>query len=174
MKRILVILTAVLFAQFSLSSAQQMKIITAGEAEFIPEFNGVVVLDKDKFILNLNIPANMRDKEYQNVDLQNGDEIQFVNGKKIKTIKDFKMMYTETKTGNEVKFGIIRNGQRFIVSFKKASAPKGERKIIQNGGGNQQNIKMVNGKVFINGKEANPDSLKKAGMNIMIKKGKDD
>jgi PDZ domain-containing secreted protein len=168
MKQILVILAAVLLTQFSLSNAQQMKIITSGDVEFMPEINGVVVHEKDKFILNLNIPADMRSKEYQNVDLQNGDEIQFVNGKKIKTIKDFKNMYTETKSGNEVKFGVMRNGQRFIVAFKKGTIKEESVKS----GENKNKIQVINGKVFINGKEANIDSLKKAGVNVIIKKGK--
>lgn len=168
MKKFLMIFALFISAQFNFSNAQQVKIFTGGDAEFMPEFNGVVVFEKDKLILNLNIPADMRAKEYQEVDLQNGDEIQFVNGKKIKTIKDFKKYYTGTRTGGEVKLGLMRNGQRYIVGFKKGAAQEQSAQ----GGEGKNNIQVKDGKVFINGKEANIDSLKKAGVNIMIKKGK--
>ena len=168
MKKLVLIFAILIYAQFNLSDAQQMKIITNGEAEFLPEFNGVVLFEKNKFVINLNIPANMRSKEYQNVDLQTGDEIQFVNGKKIKTIKDFRKYYSELKPGDEVKFGIVRDNQRYIIPFKKGSMPKDDSEGA-NGGAVKQKIQVINGKVFINGKEANLDSLKKAGVNIKVK-----
>ena len=154
-------------------NAQQIKMISEDDAEMLPEIKGVVLFEDGKIVIGPSPSADQRENEYQDLDLQSGDEIQFVNGKRIKTMEDFKKNYHAIKTGEEVKFGINRNNQRFIVTFKKAEAMKGEPKIrIKRMAGEDGNVKVENGKIIMNGKKLDIDSLKKSGANIIIKKDK--
>ena len=157
----------------SLLNAQQMKVFNADNAQFLPEIKGMVVFEDGKVAVGFTPPADQRGKEYKDVDLQTGDEIQFVNGKRIKTLADFKKNYGEIKVGSQVKLGFIRENQKFIVSFNKAEDTKGPQKIMKftttgEGGGK---VKVENSKVIIGGKKMDLDSLKKAGANVIIKKG---
>jgi PDZ domain-containing secreted protein len=149
-----------------------MQIFNAGEAQMLPEIKGIVLVENGKVVIG-PIPAkDQRDAEYKNLDLSQGDEILFVNGKKIKSIDDFKKYYGEIKTGENVKLAVQRDKDRFIVEFKKADEVKGGQKIMKfstdgKGGGN---VKIENGKVIIGGKKMDLDSLKKSGKVIIKQK----
>jgi hypothetical protein len=150
---------------------QQMKTFKfdADMAAFITEVKGMAVFENGKVTISFIPSADQREKEYQQLDLQKDDEIQFVNGKRIKTITDFKKYFGEAEVGKEVKFGIKRNDQRFIVTFKKAKQEMGGRQIERMEGGGKGHAKVEGGKVIIGGKKLDLDSLKKAGGNVIIK-----
>ena len=170
-KSIALLFGVILFS--SLVNAQQMKIFNADDAQFLPEIKGMVVFEDGKVVVDYAPEADQREKEYKDVDLQSGDEIQFVNGKRIKSLSDFKKNYGEIKVGDEVKLGFIRDNQRFIVSFKKAEETKSPQKIMKfsTTGESGGKVKVENGKVIIGGKKLDLDSLKKSGANVIIKKG---
>jgi hypothetical protein len=160
----------------------QKTIIKTFEGFIIPE-TGAIFNEKNKKVVCEFIPtAENRPKEYSNVDILAGDLILYVNGNKIKTMKDLKSNYELVKTGDEVKLGIKRQENMFIVSFKKAD-PKNLPQTNQTSGtGSGQKIitkvmkiESKNGKILMGGKEVNMDSLKKSGKgNIMIINKKDE
>ena len=162
------------FAVLLVSSAvlpQQKRTFTfdAGQSAFIPEIKGMAVFEKGILSLSFVPPADQREKEYQQVDLQSGDEIQFVNGIRIKSLSDFKKSFGDAKVGEEVKLGIKRSDQRFIVAFKKAKQEMGDQRIIRMGGEGKGDAKIEGGKIIMGNKKLDLDSLKKAGGKIIMK-----
>lgn len=158
-----------------LSSAQEFKMISADEAQIIDEIKGFALFENNKVIIGAIPPADQREKQYRNVDLQKDDEVVFVNGKKIKSISDFKKYYNEIKTGAEVKFGIRRNSQSMIITFTKAEPSKGNKKIMTittDGKSSDVKAKVESGKVIIGTKKLDIDSLKKSGAKVQIQKSK--
>jgi hypothetical protein len=155
-------------------SAQQMKTFSFNKdaAEFFPEIKGMAIFENGKVVLGPMPESDRREKEYQQLDLQAGDEIQFVNGNRIKIMKDFKKYFGSAEVGKEIKLGIKRNDQRFIVSFKKAKQEMSGKQVIRIGGDGSGNVKIENGKVIMGNKKVDLDSLKKAGGNVIIKSEK--
>lgn len=166
----------ILFATSMHLRGQQMQTFNAGEAQMLPEIKGIVISENGKLVIGPMPSADQRGKEYQEIDLKSGDEIQFVNGKRVKTIEDFKKNYSEIKVGDEFKLGVKRGEQRFIVALKKSDAKAGPQIIRMGGDGKviSGDAKVENGKVIIGGKKLDLDSLQKAGANIKIKKDKKD
>lgn len=145
---------------------QEMRVFDVSEAQMIPEINGIAILENGKVIIGPIPPKDQREEQYKKVDLQTGDEILFVNEKKIKSITDFKKFYNEIKIGDEVKFAIQRNNERFIVTFKKAPESSGGKRMIQfstDGTGGSGNTRIESGKVIDEKKKMKIDSLRKAG-----------
>ncbi|MCX6170113.1 MAG: PDZ domain-containing protein [Ignavibacteriales bacterium] len=158
----------------NIMSAQQMKTFSFNKdaAEFFPEIKGMAIFENGKVVLGPMPESDQREKIYQQLDLQTGDEIQFVNGNRIKTMSDFKKYFGTAEVGKEVKLGIKRNDQRFIVSFIKAKQEMGGKQVIRIGGDGTGNMKVESGKVIVGNKKLDPDSLKKAGGNVIIKSEK--
>ncbi len=105
------------------TNAQEMKIIKAkpGEVFMIPEVGAIIQLKDKKIVIENVMPADMRDKSYKDVDLQESDVIIMVNGKKVSSTKECEDIYNNLKTGDEFKMGINRKDKMFIVGFKKAN-----------------------------------------------------
>ncbi|MFA7419311.1 MAG: PDZ domain-containing protein [Melioribacteraceae bacterium] len=164
---LLLVVAAIITAQ-----EKRMQVFNAGEAQMLPEIKGIVLVEKGKVVIGPIPDKDQRDGEYKSLDLAQGDEILFVNGKKIKSIDDFKKYYGKIKTGDNAKLAVQRDKDRFIVEFKKAEEAKGGQRIMQfttdgKGGGN---IKVEKGKVIIGGKKMDLDSLKKSGKVIIKQK----
>ena len=125
--------------------------------------------DDDTKILVELIPPISNEK-YKNINLQKGDEILFMNGNRVKGVKDLHDTYNSLKTGDEIKLGVKRGKERFFVTLvKEEDTHEGKRTMIMGGDGKQ--VDMKDGKAIINGKEVNIDSLKKAGKLKLKKEG---
>lgn len=164
----------ILLISFSLH-AQEMRIIQKGDAQIISELKGVALFEDGKVLIGQLPDADQRESQYKDLDLKSGDEIQFVNGVRIKSMDDFIKAYTTVKIGDEIKFGVKRESQRFIVAFKKAEEAKAMTRIIKvgpDGKAKDGNVKIEDGKVIIGGKKMDLDSLKKSGGKVIINKSK--
>ena len=77
-----------------------------------------------------------------------------------------------------MKFGLKRGEERFIVSLKKEDALDSGHAVMKiesiSSDGKAPKIEMKNGKMFMDGKEVNIDSLKENGMIIKTKTIKED
>ena len=62
-------------------------------------------------------------KEFESIDLQEGDRILMLNGKRVKSIGDLRDVYEALAVADSVQFGIKRDDQMRIVSYLK---PKDE------------------------------------------------
>ena len=172
MKYLKHVILATIFITTNFINAQQMKVISGGEISFIPEIRGIVELRENKLIISsLNDQAG-GDK----INLKLEDEIMYVNGTRIKSLDSFEKNYEKTEIGTEVKLGIKRNGELMITSFTKQDPSSFKHKIMRlegpSDGTKIDKVEMKNGKVYMDGKEVNIDSLKQEG--VMIKTKSDD
>jgi len=112
------------FLMASLLQAQKIQTFTSDKpSAFINEIGGIAVKDNGRIVFNRVMPKESRAKEYQFVGIQEGDEILFLNGKRINSIDELKQFYTAIKKGDNVKLGIARKEKKFFVEFKKGDAP---------------------------------------------------
>jgi hypothetical protein len=155
--------------------AQKM-IVKKFEGFMIPETGALFNANKGKVSCDFVPSSENRPKGYQDLDIKAGDLILYVNGKKIKTIKDLKDNYESFKAGDEIKLGIKCGEDLLITSFKKAD-PKDLPETMQITSGSSGNMMQMksekivkkNGKIYLGGKEVKIDSLQKSGnQKIMI------
>ena len=141
----------------SLSLEAQMKIIRGGgdgkqtvmEGDIfdLPELGSLIMFQDGKVVVQNVFEKQMRPKAYESVDIQEGDVILMVNGKKLKSLKDLKDSYASASVGSAVKLGIERKGEMTIVSFDKADPDKlpKRRIMINNDGGEGHDILIIPG-----------------------------
>lgn len=167
-------IAVLIFAMSVITQAQRMHVMNADEVMFLDEFMGIAEYKDDGLVItSLNNKDSWLD-EYKNVDIQVNDVIIYTNGKPVKSLEDFKKIYEDAAVGEEIKLGIKRGNEKFIAAFKRMDSSKIKRKIITMeapaGDGEMPNIEMKGDKLFIDGKEVDPDSLEAAGIHIKTKK----
>ncbi len=128
------------------AGAQQKNTVLKIEGEnlfMLQEFILVLAEEEGKVVVNLSPPEGSLPEEYKDIDIRGRDVIRMMNGKRVVTTAAVKEIYEKLKTGEEIKFGIMRGEEMFIVSFPKADPEK-----VQEG--------MMIRKVIVdeNGKEA--------------------
>ena len=164
MKRVILLLM-VLFV--SAVQAQQMVRIDGSKSAIMMEIGAVVTMEGKKLMVENVLPKEMRSEENKKADIQKGDELLYINSKKVTDVKELRKIYEDVKTGSEVKLGIDRKGNKFFVTFKKGDAQKGERKIFKMGADGKmrdETGKEVKGEIRTpDGKKLNLDSLQKSG-----------
>lgn len=108
---------------------KQMKIMTAGEIVLVPEISGVIEYADSELKI---AAANMGPQSTTTtIDIKVDDKILFVNGNRVKTLDDFNKHYEGSEIGSEVKLGIKRGDERFIVAFTKADPSKFKHKVMR-------------------------------------------
>ena len=123
-------LAVLIFAMTVITPDQHMKVMNADEITFIDELMGIAQYqDGSLVITSLNNKGSLLD-EYKDIDIQLNDVIIYTNGKPIKSLEDFKEVYGNIAVGEEVKLGIRRGEEMFIVNFKRMDSSKIKRKII--------------------------------------------
>jgi PDZ domain-containing secreted protein len=130
MKKSVITTTALILLFFTLTAnGQQMKIMTGNEIAFVPEIKGVIEFVDSQLKVAAVHPTSQESEK--SIDLKVGDLVLFVNGERVKTLESFNQNYENTTIGEEVKLGIKRGDERFIVSFKKADSSKFKHKIMR-------------------------------------------
>ncbi len=100
--------------------SQEMKMVEAGEVFNLPEISAAIAQEGDQIIILAALPKDRRVKAYENVDLQEGDVILFLNGKRLKAVKELEQIYAALAIGDTVQIGLRRKEDRLIASFAKA------------------------------------------------------
>ncbi|MEZ5358116.1 MAG: PDZ domain-containing protein [Candidatus Zixiibacteriota bacterium] len=96
-----------------------VRTFNAGEGGIfmIPEL-GAMVTKEEKTLKVIDVmPEDMRPKGYQKVDIQNGDELLMLNGKKVTSVEELEKVYPEIKEGENVQFGIRRDKKMMMISY---------------------------------------------------------
>lgn len=98
----------------------------AGDGEFFFLNEAAAMLKDEEGTIKVDVvlPDEQRPKEYQDIDLKQGDEILMVNAKRVKSVNELEKMYDELEVGGEMKLGIRRGEEMFIVSFNKIDPEK--------------------------------------------------
>ncbi len=104
-----------------LVSAQQMKTMTfnADDMYLIPGLGAGITLEEDNLKVMFLMPSEQRPKEFQKIDLQEGDKILMLNGKRVRTIIELRERMESIKVGDPVEFGIKRDNAMMIVTFDR-------------------------------------------------------
>lgn len=127
-RKISVVFALILIAFFAESLNAQVFVQKkgGGDGEFFFLNEAATMLkDEDGTIkIEMALPGEQRPKEYQNIDLKQGDEILMVNAKRVKSVKELEKMYDEIEVDSDVKLGIRRGEEMFIVSFNKIDPEK--------------------------------------------------
>jgi hypothetical protein len=148
--------------------------IDGSKSALLMEVGAVVTLENKKLIVSNVFGKEMRKEENKKADIQKGDEVLYVNGKRISDPKELRKIYEDVKTGGDIKLGIDRGGNKFFVTFKKDDAPQGMRRIIKSGPDGKmrdENGNEIKGNVIkAGGKNINIDSLSKSGKVKIITK----
>ena len=105
----------------------QMKTLDVGEggAFIIPEIGAVVTLEEKTLKIIDVLPADMKAKEYKDIEVKVGDQILMLNGKKLESVDKLETLYKEIKVGDEVKFGVRRGSGMLMISYAKAEEKAG-------------------------------------------------
>jgi C-terminal processing protease CtpA/Prc len=173
---VLIILTTSLFAQKTMKYT-----FDAAKSLMIAEAMVMVVTENNKLVVAIAIPGTTAEGA-EKIDLKKGDEILYINGKKVKELEELKKYYEEVKTGTEVKLGVNRKENKFFVTFKKREPTTGMNKAISIGG-DGKNIKVGSGAIIIGpdgkardskGKEISKEKMKeiKSKMDSLKENGK--
>jgi C-terminal processing protease CtpA/Prc len=137
MKHLNCINILLLILQFSAIAQVEIKKFISGDIFEIRELGVMITEENNKLIVDMIIPKENRSKDYQDVDIQKGDEIRMINGKKMKSAADCKKLYDNLAIGSEFKMAINRNGAIFITGFNKAdpkTLPVMKRIVINDAG----------------------------------------
>ena len=148
----------------------------------LPELASIITLRDGKLLVDNVLEKRMRPKEYESVDIQEGDAIMMVNGKRVKSLQDLKDAYASVAVGSPVKFGVERDKEMTIISFDKADPEKlPKRRIIMNkgdGGGGGRDLMIVPGAGLLvgsKGKEVTVEDILDDGSSALkgadVKKG---
>ena len=129
-----------------------------GQPFVLQEVGAVIVATDGTLTIEHVMPHDNRPKAYADIDLREGDKILMANAKNIKSTKDLEELYNSVAVGSELKLGVKRNEEMFIVTLAKADQshlPK--MRIKLGGGGNDVEalpalgimLKTENGKVIV-------------------------
>lgn len=100
----------------------QMRVQQADGSEVlqIAEVGAMLLQHGDTVKVGLVLPKESRPQAYRGVDIERDDIVLFLNGKRIRKVADFRVVYDSLKIDALVEVGLKRGEMRFIASFKKA------------------------------------------------------
>ncbi len=99
--------------------AQQMRMLPAGEIFEFRELGAILGQEAEQVKVMVAMPKDMRPKAYQSIDLAEGDLILFLNGKRLKALKEFEQSYNALAIGDTIKLGMRRKEERMVATFTK-------------------------------------------------------
>ncbi len=115
MNKALVLLTLCALPAF----AQQMRMLPAGDIFQFRELGAILSQEGEQVKFLAVSSSENRPKAYQAIDVAEGDLILFLNGKRIKTVKEFEQGYNALAIGDTIKLGLRRYDARMIAAFAK-------------------------------------------------------
>lgn len=133
--------------------AQQMRMLNTGEIFELRELGAIIGQEAEQVQVMVAMPKDMRPKAYQSLDIAEGDLILFMNGKRLKTLKEFEQSYNALAVGDTIKLGLRRKEERMIAAFAKVD-PKDlpqqatHRVMVGDGGEITQEKSTDGGKTF--------------------------
>ena len=116
------IATAVLISlvlPHSVQAQMKVKTMTNDDIFMIPGL-GAVIAPEDGKLKVLIVPDDCP-KEYASVDIESGDYLLMVNGKRVKTIDDLREVFKGIEVGETLEMGLKRDKTMLIASMKRAS-----------------------------------------------------
>ena len=116
-------IVSLFFAQLGISQNFKMIQASSDSSLLIPEIGVLFQLTEKGLVLEDELPL----PEKQKTSLQKGDILFGINGKSTSDVNLIRSIYEKTEINSEIKLGIKRDDQKFIVRFTRKEAPKGMR-----------------------------------------------
>jgi len=136
MKAVQILLTLFSLVAVSLMTCNETVVgqsysFSAEEAEIfmLPEMGAIILSGDEGLKVEMVMPSEQRDENYKDVDLEKGDIIKMMNGKKMESIEIMQAIYDSLELEDEIKIAIMRGKKIHIVSFPKGEA--GENMVMQ-------------------------------------------
>ncbi len=131
------------------ASAQQMRMLPAGDIFEFRELGAILAQEGEQIKFLAVSSSERRPKAYQAVDVTEGDLVLFLNGKRVKNVKEFEQSYNALAIGDTIKLGLRRKDERLIATFAKAD-PKDlpvqvAHRVMVGGDGQVTNEKSTDG-----------------------------
>lgn len=106
---------------------------TAGNGEIfqLPELAAIVAADSGKVHFLAVMEGDHRPAAYADIDAEEQDEILMMNGQRIKSVENLKALYEALEIGAEVKLGLRREGQMFLIAFPKMDPKDVPRRVVR-------------------------------------------
>jgi S1-C subfamily serine protease len=115
----------------SVGHAQTSKLRIEGEPFVFNELGAVIGKHEGTLQVDfLALQPDQREATYRETDLQQGDQIIMVNGKRAESTVDLKSVYENLKTGDKITLAIKRDKARMMVSFPKGDPEKQGARIM--------------------------------------------
>lgn len=154
MKQLLPIIAAIIaLTSFTTFAQIQKKIIRSGDDQEltlhddnlvdIRELAVFITQEGDEISVTNMMDVDARPKGYEDIDIQLGDIVMMMNGKRLTAVSDLGKFYKEAKVGETIKLGIKRGEKMLIISFDKVDPeklPKRKMIIRRSGDGEEQDI----------------------------------
>lgn len=107
------------------ANAQQMRTMSfdAASSMILPEFHAILVMEKNA----LNVEMKMgNEKATDGTDqLERGDIVLMMNGKRTNDIESIREIYESVEKDGELKIGVRRGEEQFIITAMKGTPTKG-------------------------------------------------
>ncbi len=91
-----------------------------GQPFILMELGAVIVTAEGKLTIEHMLPKDRLPKTHVDANLKEGDVILMANAKKLKTVRELEDLYQSLGVGSELKLGVERGDEKFIVSITKA------------------------------------------------------
>ena len=114
----------------SLSEAQQMQRMEfdASTSLMLQEFQAMLVFENDEISVRMRMGGG--ETEEGTDQLERGDVILMMNGKRATDIETLRSIYESVEADQEIKIGVRRGNERFILDAIKGDVPEGGPRMM--------------------------------------------
>lgn len=125
LQKLSILLASVLILVPHILEARQAQTMTfdASTSLILQEFTALLAIEEDEIRVRLQMSRS--DNESGEDRLETGDVILMMNGKRATDIETLRSIYEGIEDSEEIKIGVRRGEERFIMSAKKGDVPEG-------------------------------------------------
>jgi PDZ domain-containing secreted protein len=125
-KTILVILFLLALSDLTMAQRQRTMSFDANTSLLLQELNAMLVQNEDGIQVEMILGGHNQPASANSDDLQRGDFILMMNGERISDVPGMRAIYEAIPNDEEIKIGVRRDNQRFIVSAIKGDIPESQ------------------------------------------------
>lgn len=100
-------------------SGQEMLMLDAESMLALPELAALAEMDGDELRIRMPLPAQQRPAANRDFDIQRGDVILMIDGKRIRDLETARSVYGAAEVGSEMAMALQRGSDRRIIRFEK-------------------------------------------------------
>ena len=127
-KSLIPLITIIITLGVITAKAQETRTMTfdAATSLMLQEFQAMLVEEDGE----IKVSVRMGNSDEPGDKLEQGDFVIMMNGKRTKTIAELRELYESLAKDEEIKIGVRRGEQRFILRKKKGDAPEGGPRMV--------------------------------------------